>query len=67
MEMLLVHIDASVSKKKKNPFLRLWCFLFFIPQEKEKLATLERKYADLTGGRGFSLREVGLMPFRLLN
>ncbi|XP_053198271.1 pleckstrin homology-like domain family B member 1 isoform X2 [Scomber japonicus] len=31
-------------------------------REKEQLASLERKYADLTGGRGFTLRE----HFRLL-
>ncbi|XP_038142730.1 pleckstrin homology-like domain family B member 1 isoform X9 [Cyprinodon tularosa] len=28
-----------------------------LQREKESLATLERKYADLTGGRSFSLRE----------
>lgn len=32
-----------------------------ICQEKESLAVLERKYADLTGGRSFTLREVGVI------
>lgn len=30
-----------------------------VSQEKESLSALERKYADLTGGRSFTLREVG--------
>lgn len=30
-----------------------------LSQEKENLSALERKYADLTGGRSFTLREVG--------
>lgn len=35
-----------------------------VSQEKENLSALERKYADLTGGRSFTLREVGFSAGR---
>lgn len=37
-----------------------------VSQEKENLSALERKYADLTGGRSFTLREVGHSDLVLL-
>ncbi|CAK6951884.1 pleckstrin homology-like domain family B member 1 isoform X2 [Scomber scombrus] len=49
--------------REKDSFLKERGTLEAMMQrEKEQLATLERKYADLTGGRGFTLRE----HFRLL-
>lgn len=38
-----------------------------LSQEKENLGALERKYADLTGGRSFTLREVGFSSGRPLS
>ncbi|CAK6951883.1 pleckstrin homology-like domain family B member 2 isoform X1 [Scomber scombrus] len=44
--------------REKDSFLKERGTLEAMMQrEKEQLATLERKYADLTGGRGFTLRE----------
>uniref|UniRef100_A0A3Q3NIT1 Pleckstrin homology-like domain, family B, member 2b n=1 Tax=Mastacembelus armatus TaxID=205130 RepID=A0A3Q3NIT1_9TELE len=51
------------AQREKESFLKERSNLEFMLQgEKENLATLERKYADLTGGRGYTLRE----HFRLL-
>lgn len=51
------------SQKEKESFLKERRNLeVMLQKEKENLATLERKYADLSGGRSFSLRE----HFRLL-
>lgn len=41
MEMLLVHIDASVSKKKKNPFTTLVFLVFHPSGERETSDTGE--------------------------
>lgn len=38
-----------------------------VSQEKENLGALERKYGDLTGGRSFTLREVGFSSGRPLS
>ncbi|XP_026147925.1 pleckstrin homology-like domain family B member 1 isoform X2 [Mastacembelus armatus] len=46
------------AQREKESFLKERSNLEFMLQgEKENLATLERKYADLTGGRGYTLRE----------
>ncbi|XP_054893446.1 pleckstrin homology-like domain family B member 2 isoform X3 [Poeciliopsis prolifica] len=51
------------AQREKESFLKERSNLeVMLQREKESLATLERKYADLTGGRSFSLRE----HFRLL-
>uniref|UniRef100_A0A3P9PTB7 Pleckstrin homology-like domain family B member 2 n=2 Tax=Poecilia reticulata TaxID=8081 RepID=A0A3P9PTB7_POERE len=51
------------AQREKESFLKERRNLeVMLQREKENLATLERKYADLTGGRSFSLRE----HFRLL-
>ncbi|XP_068565820.1 pleckstrin homology-like domain family B member 2 isoform X9 [Cebidichthys violaceus] len=51
------------AQREKESFLKERSTLeAMLQREKENLTMLERKYADLTGGRGFSLRE----HFRLL-
>ncbi|XP_027129949.1 pleckstrin homology-like domain family B member 2 isoform X3 [Larimichthys crocea] len=51
------------AQREKESFLKERSNLeAMLQREKENLTTLERKYADLTGGRGFTLRE----HFRLL-
>ncbi|XP_054893445.1 pleckstrin homology-like domain family B member 2 isoform X2 [Poeciliopsis prolifica] len=46
------------AQREKESFLKERSNLeVMLQREKESLATLERKYADLTGGRSFSLRE----------
>ncbi|KAK2886353.1 hypothetical protein Q8A73_020299 [Channa argus] len=51
------------AQREKESFLKERSNLeFMLQREKENLSSLEKKYADLTGGRGFSLRE----HFRLL-
>ncbi|XP_044194863.1 pleckstrin homology-like domain family B member 2 isoform X6 [Thunnus albacares] len=51
------------AQREKESFLKERSTLeAMLQREKENLATLERKYADLTGGRCFTLRE----HFRLL-
>ncbi|XP_023181611.1 pleckstrin homology-like domain family B member 2 isoform X4 [Xiphophorus maculatus] len=51
------------AQREKESFLKERSNLeVMLRREKESLSTLERKYADLTGGRSFSLRE----HFRLL-
>ncbi|KAI3355156.1 hypothetical protein L3Q82_018024 [Scortum barcoo] len=46
------------AQREKESFLKERSNLeAMLQREKENLATLERKYADLTGGRGFTLRE----------
>uniref|UniRef100_A0A3P9PU86 Pleckstrin homology-like domain family B member 1 n=1 Tax=Poecilia reticulata TaxID=8081 RepID=A0A3P9PU86_POERE len=46
------------AQREKESFLKERRNLeVMLQREKENLATLERKYADLTGGRSFSLRE----------
>uniref|UniRef100_UPI0037E85346 pleckstrin homology-like domain family B member 1 isoform X2 n=1 Tax=Semicossyphus pulcher TaxID=241346 RepID=UPI0037E85346 len=51
------------AQREKESFLKERSNLeAMLQREKENLSTLERKYADLTGGRGFTLRE----QFRLL-
>ncbi|XP_056868475.1 pleckstrin homology-like domain family B member 2 isoform X5 [Takifugu flavidus] len=46
------------AQREKESFLKERSNLEeMLQREKEKLATLERKYFDLTGGRGFCLRE----------
>ncbi|KAM7390654.1 hypothetical protein PAMA_008711 [Pampus argenteus] len=51
------------AQREKESFLKERSTLeAMLQREKENFATLERKYADLTGGRGFTLRE----HFRLL-
>ncbi|XP_051266929.1 pleckstrin homology-like domain family B member 2 isoform X4 [Dicentrarchus labrax] len=51
------------AQREKESFLKERSTLeAMLQREKENLTTLERKYADLTGGRGFTLRE----HFRLL-
>lgn len=46
------------AQREKESFLKERCNLeSMLQREKENLATLERKYADLTGGRNFTLRE----------
>ncbi|XP_043960764.1 pleckstrin homology-like domain family B member 2 isoform X4 [Gambusia affinis] len=51
------------AQREKESFLKERSNLeVMLQREKESLATLERKYADLMGGRSFSLRE----HFRLL-
>lgn len=52
----------SLSEVSGN--LDVWCP---VSQEKENLSALERKYADLTGGRSFTLREVGFSSGRPLS
>ncbi|XP_077951854.1 pleckstrin homology-like domain family B member 2 isoform X16 [Gasterosteus aculeatus] len=51
------------AQREKDSFLKERSTLeAMLQREKENLAMLERKYADLTGGRGFTLRE----HFRLM-
>ncbi|XP_042254711.1 pleckstrin homology-like domain family B member 2 isoform X1 [Thunnus maccoyii] len=46
------------AQREKESFLKERSTLeAMLQREKENLATLERKYADLTGGRSFTLRE----------
>uniref|UniRef100_A0AAQ4NZA3 PH domain-containing protein n=1 Tax=Gasterosteus aculeatus aculeatus TaxID=481459 RepID=A0AAQ4NZA3_GASAC len=46
------------AQREKDSFLKERSTLeAMLQREKENLAMLERKYADLTGGRGFTLRE----------
>ncbi|XP_051266927.1 pleckstrin homology-like domain family B member 1 isoform X2 [Dicentrarchus labrax] len=46
------------AQREKESFLKERSTLeAMLQREKENLTTLERKYADLTGGRGFTLRE----------
>ncbi|TKS87907.1 Pleckstrin -like proteiny-like domain family B member 2 [Collichthys lucidus] len=46
------------AQREKESFLKERSNLeAMLQREKENLTTLERKYADLTGGRGFTLRE----------
>ncbi|XP_068604016.1 pleckstrin homology-like domain family B member 2 [Brachionichthys hirsutus] len=55
------------AQREKESFLKERSNLeAMLQREKENLATLERKYSDLTGGRGFSLRE-GYVTVREIN
>ncbi|KAK2859338.1 hypothetical protein Q5P01_003958 [Channa striata] len=46
------------AQREKESFLKERSNLeLMLQREKENFATLEKKYADLTGGRGFNLRE----------
>uniref|UniRef100_A0A8C2Z3I6 Pleckstrin homology-like domain family B member 1 n=1 Tax=Cyclopterus lumpus TaxID=8103 RepID=A0A8C2Z3I6_CYCLU len=51
------------AQREKESFLKERSTLeAMLQREKENLTMLERKYADLTGGRGFTLRELGAEP-----
>ncbi|KAF7665969.1 hypothetical protein LDENG_00125170 [Lucifuga dentata] len=51
------------AQREKDSFLKERSNLeVMLQREKENLATLERKYADLTGGRSFTLKELGGDP-----
>ncbi|XP_067342272.1 pleckstrin homology-like domain family B member 2 isoform X3 [Channa argus] len=55
------------AQREKESFLKERSNLeFMLQREKENLSSLEKKYADLTGGRGFSLRE-GYMTVSEIN
>uniref|UniRef100_A0A669B1B5 Pleckstrin homology-like domain family B member 2 n=1 Tax=Oreochromis niloticus TaxID=8128 RepID=A0A669B1B5_ORENI len=50
------------AQREKESFLKERSNLeSMLQREKESLTVLERKYADLTGGRSFTLREVGVI------
>nr|XP_046227581.1 pleckstrin homology-like domain family B member 2 isoform X5 [Scatophagus argus] len=55
-------ITQQAQREKENFLKERNNLEAMLQREKENLTTLERKYADLTGGRGFTLRE----HFRLL-
>ncbi|KAM6971668.1 pleckstrin homology-like domain family B member 2 isoform 4-T4 [Tautogolabrus adspersus] len=57
-----VQITQQAQREKESFMKERSNLEAMLQREKENLATLERKYADLTGGRGFTLRE----QFRLL-
>ncbi|XP_078147459.1 pleckstrin homology-like domain family B member 2 isoform X2 [Centroberyx gerrardi] len=49
---------SQQAQREKDSFLKERSNLeVMLQREKENLGTLERKYADLTGGRGFTLKE----------
>lgn len=55
------------AEREKDSFLKEKSTLqMMLQRERENLATLERKYADLTGGRGFPLSPVTLKEHFLL-
>ncbi|CAJ1082395.1 pleckstrin homology-like domain family B member 1 isoform X2 [Xyrichtys novacula] len=57
-----VQITQQAQREKESFMKERSNLEAMLQREKENLATLERKYADLTGGRAFTLRE----QFRLL-
>ncbi|XP_074549515.1 pleckstrin homology-like domain family B member 2 isoform X2 [Halichoeres trimaculatus] len=52
-----VQITQQAQREKESFMKERSNLEAMLQREKENLATLERKYADLTGGRGFTLRE----------
>nr|XP_046227578.1 pleckstrin homology-like domain family B member 2 isoform X2 [Scatophagus argus] len=50
-------ITQQAQREKENFLKERNNLEAMLQREKENLTTLERKYADLTGGRGFTLRE----------